>query len=81
MTWNADRRLASGGYWRCLVKRSEHNKRRHEQRVAWMREDRAASPRQYIYARRRALAGQRERIQTKLLQLRREAENSNVPQP
>lgn len=75
MGWQRDLKYRAGGRWECREKRREYNKRRHAQRVEWLRADRAASPRQYLYERRRDLAAQRRQVTEQLSRLSEEAKS------
>lgn len=73
MGWQRDPKYRAGGKWECREKRREYNKRRHQQRVAWLRKDYRENPRQYLYARRRDLAEQRRQVNEQLSRLSEEA--------
>lgn len=73
MGWQRDPKYRAGGKWECRVKRREYNKRRHQQRVEWLRRDYHENPRQYVYCRRRQLAAQRMKVNEQLSNLSEEA--------
>jgi len=72
MGWQKDQRCKAGGHWECREKRRIYNKRRHEQRVAWLREDRKKSPRQRFAKRRDHWKTQRAQALDKLAHLSEE---------
>lgn len=78
MGWQKDPRYTLGGRWECREQRRKYNKRRHQQRVDWMREKYQADPvyvkHRYMQNRRSKLKRQRQGALDQLARLSEEAQ-------